>query len=183
MKITERQLRSTIRKELRKTVINEAPTMVRSLNDVSSVGEKIAIINQYDDIRNDYLDNQGSRRGNVMAKWRSHKNNGEKLTLVARAYVERFEPRIHALKLDLDDAQRAGDSREVKRLADDLFNIIYYENANLPINTGRFGKGGIGAAIGMVTGNRKIIMGTDMPLRRELIQIKNWLDRLKSIAK
>ena len=174
MKITRRQLRK---------IIKEA-VMVDAPDEMSAVSDKLGVIDQYDQQRNDWLAENGtSRSGRKLKKYASQERNGLVMSKVARVYLSDFEPRISELKLELDNAVRAGDKEKIggnKGLAAQMRRIIYYENAGLEDVVGhtRFGNGGILASIGKAIARNKRILDVDQGLRNELYQIKQYLDML-----
>lgn len=178
MKITRRQLRQ---------IIKEA-VMVDTPDDMSAVSDKLGVIDQYDQQRNDWIAENGtSRSGRKLKKYESQERNGLVMSKVARVYLSDFEPRIAELKMELDDAVRAGDQEKIgglKGLAAQMRRIIYYEDSGLEgvVGGSRFGKGGILAAIGKAIARNKRILEVDQGLRNELYQIQQYLKMLLNFS-
>ena len=182
MKITKRQLKRIIREEYAR-VINEA-IMVDRPDQMSGVSDKLSVIDQYDQQRNEWLAQNGtSRSGRKLKKYSSQERNGLAMSKTARVYLQDFEPRIAVLKAELDSAVSAGDQEKIggfKGLAAQMRKLIYHDDAGLESVVGgtRFGKGGILASISKAIARNKRILDVDEGLRNELYQIQQFLQML-----
>lgn len=154
--------------------------MHKDLSAMSSVEDKLAVIDQYDQQRDEWLSTNGSRRGKVLKRWSSQKSNGDQMSTVAREYIQNFEPKISQIKMRVDDAYRNGDKKEFIKQAMELTNIIFQTEPGTSVGRGRWSSS-IYSTLGAVTSRNRRILDVDRDLRNELLQIKNWIGQFRNL--